>query len=59
MTKDLRHDLTEASARKEAFSAGKEVGIDLVFDRLKEDLKGYIGLNYLEDLRKKYKETIC
>jgi hypothetical protein len=59
MTKDLRHDLAEVSARKEAFSAGKEVGIDLVFDRLKEDLKGYIGLNYLEDLRRKYKETIC
>ena len=59
MTKDLRHDLTEVSARKEAFSAGKEVGIDLVFDRLKEDLRGYIGLNYLEDLRKEYKKTIC
>jgi hypothetical protein len=56
---EIKTGLQQAIAYEKGFAAGKQAGLDLVFDRLKEDLKGYIGLNYLEDLRKKYKETIC
>lgn len=28
--------------------------VEEIFEKLKVDLKGYIGLNYLEELKKKY-----
>ena len=56
---------TENSAailRESAWQAGYKDGvacaIEEVFGKLKEDLRGYIGLNYLEDLKQQYEREI-
>ena len=47
-----------AILREAAWLAGYKDGvayaIEEVFSKLKEDLRGYIGLNYLEDLKQQY-----
>ena len=45
-------------AYTEGYRAGKQAAVDQVFEKLKEDLRGYIGLNYLDDLKKKYESEI-
>ena len=43
------------SLYKRDYRKASEV-VDEIFEKLKVDLKGYIGLNYLDELRKKYTE---
>jgi hypothetical protein len=45
-------------AYKNGYEAGKASALDQVFEKLKEDLRGYIGLNYLDELQQKYKSEI-
>ena len=41
-----------------AFTAGKQAAINQVFEKLSEDLRGYIGLNYLSELKERYEKEI-
>jgi hypothetical protein len=45
-------------AYKNGYEAGKASALNQVFEKLKEDLRGYIGLNYLDELQQKYKSEI-
>ncbi len=51
-----------AILREAAWQAGYKDGvsyaIEEVFKKLQEDLRGYIGLNYLEDLKQNYESEI-
>lgn len=40
---------------KAGYRKASEV-VEEIFEKLKVDLKGYIGLNYLDELKKKYEE---
>lgn len=53
-------DMTIATevAYKNGYEAGKASAIEHVFEKLKEDLRGCIGLNYLDELKKKYESEL-
>ena len=50
----LTEAIARATAYDEGYQAGRYAAVEQIFEKLKEDLRGYIGLNYLDDLKEKY-----